>query len=261
MPASRDTLRAEAAGADQTGPLRADLVRTGPEQGCPEQVGQPCPEQTGRPQRKDAARNHALLLDAARAVFAERGLDASLDDIAHRAGLGVGTAYRHFANKQEVAAALFAQAIDQFVVDAEQALTIEDPWQALVTFFENAATRQATDRGLHEVLIGVHRIEDIGHIRERLGPLLIELIERAKRAGVLRTDVEVTDTGVVFCMLGVVYDMGATVAPQLWRRYLALILDGLRAGDRPPLPGPALTDPELDEAMAAVKGHGGCLRG
>jgi AcrR family transcriptional regulator len=211
----------------------------------------------GGARRKDAARNHALLLDAARAVFAERGLDASLDGIAHRAGLGVGTAYRHFANKQEVAAALFAQAIDQFVADTEQALTIEDPWQALVTFFETAATRQATDRGLHEVLNGVHRIEDIGHSRERIAPLLTELFGRAQRAGVLRADADATDTGVVFCMLGVVYDMGATMAPELWRRYLALILDGLRAGDRPPLPGPALTETQLDAAMAAVKDHVG----
>ena len=65
-----------------------------------------------RPLRKDAARNRALLLDAAREVFAERGLEASLDDIARHAGLGVGTAYRHFSNKYELAQAIFAEAID-----------------------------------------------------------------------------------------------------------------------------------------------------
>ena len=68
-----------------------------------------------RPLRKDAVRNRALLVAAAREVFAERGLDASLDDVAHRAGLGVGTAYRHFANKYELARAIFGEAIDEIV--------------------------------------------------------------------------------------------------------------------------------------------------
>ena len=82
--------------------------------------------------RKDAARNRGLLIDAAREVFAQRGLEASLDDVAHRAGLGVGTAYRHFANKYELAGAILQHAVDEIVAHAEHALTVEDPWQALV---------------------------------------------------------------------------------------------------------------------------------
>src|SRR6187431_2289167 len=87
--------------------------------------------------RKDVARNRALLLEAARVVFAERGLDATLDDIAKEAGVGVGTAYRHFANKQEIAAEVLAASSGDMVTDAESALLIEDPWLAIVTFFES----------------------------------------------------------------------------------------------------------------------------
>src|ERR1700761_5574319 len=89
-----------------------------------------------RPLRKDAARNRELLIEAAREVFARRGLEASLDDVAHHAGLGVGTAYRHFANKYELATALMQQTIDTIVASAEQALQADDPWVGLTDFLE-----------------------------------------------------------------------------------------------------------------------------
>src|ERR1700761_4071147 len=101
--------------------------------------------EASRPLRKDAARNRAALLEAARVVFAERGLDASLDDIARQAGLGVGTAYRHFAKKPAVIAGIFDQAIDEVLATADAARAIEDPCLALATFFEAAATSQAKD--------------------------------------------------------------------------------------------------------------------
>ena len=110
--------------------------------------------------RKDASRNRALLVDAAREVFAERGLGATLDDIAERAGVGTGTAYRHFRNKQEIAAEVLADATQQIVTDAEDALAIKDPWQAIVTFFETTAERQAADRGLYQTLAGQGSVDD-----------------------------------------------------------------------------------------------------
>ncbi|MCU1657566.1 MAG: TetR family transcriptional regulator [Pseudonocardiales bacterium] len=211
-------------------------------------------EKVARTLRKDAARNRALLLEAARDVFAERGLDASLDDIAHRAGLGVGTAYRHFAKKQEIAEALFASVLDQVLAEIEHALTVDDPWEALVTFFEAAAASQAKDRGLHQVLVGTYTIEDMSPIRERLTASLVILFDRAKAAGVLRKDVEVTDVGAIFTMLGPVYDMSVAISSPVWRRYLALLLDGLRAVDQPPLPWPSLTEAEFNAAIATIKG-------
>jgi AcrR family transcriptional regulator len=207
---------------------------------------------TVRPIRKDALRNRALLLEAARTVFAERGLEASLDDIAHAAGLGVGTAYRHFANKQELAGALFDQAIDDLIATVEAALSVEDPWLALAGFFESAATSQAKDRGLHEVIMGsVPHDHDV--LRRRFAPPMQLLFDRARAAGVIRPDLTISDAAVVFAMLGAAYELHGPSSPESWRRYLALLLDGMRATDREPLPVPPLSDDDIDAAMAAIK--------
>jgi AcrR family transcriptional regulator len=213
-------------------------------------------EAPSRPLRKDAARNRELLLEAAREVFAERGLEASLDDVAHRAGVGVGTAYRHFANKQELAAALFADTIDKMVAEAEAAIEIEDPWESLVAFFEGSALRQANDRGLHELLMGykeANHAREAQNVLERLTPTITAMFERARNAGVLRPDVEATDSAAIFAMLGTTFAMSSATHPDLWRRYLTILLDGIRATDRGPLPSRALTFDEVESAMSAAK--------
>jgi AcrR family transcriptional regulator len=202
---------------------------------------------TSRPLRKDAARNRALLLSAGREVFAERGLEASLDDVAHRAGLGVGTAYRHFPNKHELARAIFAQAVEDIVDLAHRCAAAEDPWQGIVAFLEGAAAAQTKDRGLREVLSGVHDPEDLDEINARLAGPLGELVTRAKAAGALRACVEATDLGLIVLMLCTVTDVAGDIAPQLWRRYLALLLDGLRSG--PDIAEPAISVAQLRTAM------------
>jgi AcrR family transcriptional regulator len=172
--------------------------------------------------------------------------------------LGIGTAYRHFENKQQLAEALFSKAIAEIVADAEQALTIADPWQAFVAFFTAAAERQAKDRGLFQALVGRYRLEDCVDIREQLDEPVSRLYDQAIAAGVLRPEAVPTDTGVIFSMLGVVYEMSSASSPELWRRYLALILDGLRASAADPLPVQALTQEELQSAIADQKSR---LRG
>ncbi|MGI8679193.1 MAG: TetR/AcrR family transcriptional regulator [Jatrophihabitans sp.] len=205
----------------------------------------------GRPLRKDAVRNRQLLLDAGREVFAERGLDASLDDIAHRAGVGVGTAYRHFGNKHELAKAIFDTAVDGIVALAETALRSEDAWAGIVAFLEGAASAQAADRGLRDVLMGVHDEEQMEQLNSRLTVLLGELVERAKHAGSMRADAEVSDIGIVVMMLCTVADLAGDVAPDLWRRYLPMLLDGLRPGTT--LPVAPLPEAVLRKAMATHK--------
>ena len=204
-----------------------------------------------RPLRKDAARNRALLIQAGREVFAERGLEASLDDVAHHAGLGVGTAYRHFANKHELARAIFTEAVDEIVQTARLAAQLDDPWQGIVTFMEKAAEAQTTDRGLREVLMGVHDSAEMERINEIISPLLTDLVERAKAAGTVRDEVDSTDVGVAVIMLCTVADVTGDVAPDLWRRYLPMLLDGLRAGSA--LPVPALSPEEFRQAMVSHK--------
>jgi AcrR family transcriptional regulator len=188
-----------------------------------------------RAKRKDAALNNERLVQAARDVFARKGLSATLEDIAQHAGVGVGTVYRNFASKREIVETLYDAAIDSALADVQTALEIEDPWLAIVTFFEVTAASQAQDRGLCESILGRGGGPNQQTI-EKLVAALTPLFTRASKAGVLREGVSVTDVGPIFAMLSVVYPM----SPTLWRRYLGLLLDGLRAGDWPPLPVPAL---------------------
>jgi AcrR family transcriptional regulator len=205
-----------------------------------------------RPLRKDAARNRELLIESARVVFARRGLDASLDEVAHHAGLGVGTAYRHFANKYELASALMQQTIDTIVASAESAVDAADPWDGLVSFLDAALAAQTVDRGLREVLMGVHDAQKMEQVHDRLIGPMNELMLRAQRAGVVRADADTTDLGFVIGMLCTVADMAGDEAPQLWRRYLAVFMDGLRPGGTP-LTTPPLGEQQFREAMATHK--------
>jgi AcrR family transcriptional regulator len=202
--------------------------------------------------RRDAARNRELLIDAAREVFAQRGLEASLDDIAHHAGLGVGTAYRHFANKWELATALIEQAVDEIVALAERALTLDDPWAGLVAFLEGALEVQAKDRGLREVITGVYDAEQLDRIHDRMSGIVSELFTRGQNLGVIRADADPTDVGFVMTMICSVVEVAGDMNPDVWRRYLAMCLEGLKPA-AVALPVAALSDPDFRKAMATHK--------
>jgi AcrR family transcriptional regulator len=205
-----------------------------------------------KPVRKDVARNRALLIESAKAVFAEQGLDATLDDIAKHAGVGTGTAYRHFPNKQAIAAEVLGQASESMTQDAIDALEIADPWLAITTFFETIIGRAAVNRGLHESL-AIPRAPHEVLVRQQLVDSVTTLFARAKAAGVIRADADPTDAGAVLAMLVPVFDMGAVTSTELWRRYLALLLDGLRATDRPALPVEAMPVASIGAALSATK--------
>jgi|SRR4051794_2309526 len=202
--------------------------------------------------RKDAARNRELLLVAAREVFAERGLDASLDDVARRAGVGVGTAYRHFANKYELAGAIFSEEVAEIAALAETSATADDPWQGLVDFLERTLEAQTVNRGLREVLMGVHDAAQEEEVHGLMSGPIITLVRRAQDAGEVRADADATDLGMVLIMLCVVADVAADADPHLWQRYLPIMLAGLRPGG-PDLPVPALADDVMRKAMSGHK--------
>src|SRR5215467_385638 len=107
-------------------------------------------EPAERPLRKDAERNRKRILHAAAEVFSERGLDATLDDVARRAGVGVGTVYRRFPDKQALVAELFTSRMDELAAAAEQACQARDPWEGLVSFLEYAAETMSGDLGLRQ---------------------------------------------------------------------------------------------------------------
>jgi AcrR family transcriptional regulator len=205
----------------------------------------------GRPLRKDAEANRSRLLRAAAELFAERGLQVTLNDIARRAGVGVGTAYRRFANKEEVIDALFEQRLEQVAAIGEHALAEPDPWRGLATYLEQILQLQLKDRGLTGIInhpsLGQHRLTEAG---ERIGPVLNRLVDRARQQGSLREDLAGTD--IVFLQLALDAIMNATrdVTPQLYRRYLAIFLDGIRAEAAGPLPFPAPTEEQTQQVLS-----------
>ena len=192
------------------------------------------------PLRRDAELNRRRLLAAAREVFRNRGLAATLDDVARHAGLGVGTAYRHFANKEELVDAVFEDMIDRVEACAREAATDPDPWHGLATSLEKVCELQAHDRGLREVMLGTGKAaQRRALVDRRIKPLVDPLIDRAKEQGALRADVEPLDLPMIQLMVGAVTDQ--TGEPDLWRRYLRMLLDGMRTrpdGTEPLPPGP-----------------------
>jgi len=207
-----------------------------------------------RPLRADAARNRARLLAAAHAVFAERGLDATMDEVARRAGVGVGTAYRRFRNRDDLIAALFEERLEEFMRILDDALADADPWRGLSGFLERSMEMQAEDRGFKELLLqSAEGRERMRRFRAQIRPLVEALLRRAQDAGELRADVDGRDVLLVSLMVGAVADFTYDIEPQLWRRSLTLLLDGLRT--RRPDPSPLTVCPldveQADRAMAA----------
>jgi AcrR family transcriptional regulator len=205
-----------------------------------------------RPLRADAARNRARLLAAAKEVFAARGLDATMDEVARRAGVGVGTAYRRFRNRDDLIAALFEERLDEFMGLLDESLGDDDPWHGLCAFLEGSMEMQAADRGFKELLLqSAEGRERMRRFRAHIRPLVAELVRRAREAGALRADVVEDDVLLVSLMTGAVAEFASDVDPQLWRRSLALLLDGLRATGASPLPVGPLDADQADRAMAA----------
>jgi AcrR family transcriptional regulator len=205
-----------------------------------------------RPLRRDAERNRQRILTAARELFAERGLEVTLDDIARHAELGVGTVYRRFPGREHLVEALFEQEIDKIATYAEEAAGQADAWQGLVDFLTYTAEALSIDRGLQEIMVSTAYGRDrVARARERLIPIIARLVARARDDGQLRDDIVPADVAVIQLMLGAAAEYSQHVQPQLWRRYFAILLDGLRPHrDLPtPLPEPALDETALDEAM------------
>jgi AcrR family transcriptional regulator len=179
-----------------------------------------------KPLRADARRNRAKVLEAARAVFAEQGREAQIDDVARRADVGVGTVYRHFPTKEALIGALVEDALTRIADEAACALENEDAWDAFERLLWRGAEIMAADRALTEVIQddrgGPREVEVV--LRDRMA----EVMRRAQAAGRLRADATVDDIPMLMCGIG-----SATVkehpSPEAWRRHLSIIVDGLRA--------------------------------
>lgn len=207
--------------------------------------------------RADAARNQQRIVAAARELFADHGLEITLDDVAERAGVGVGTVYRRFANKKELIAEVFDQHVKDFADAADVALGNPDAWLGLVEFFESACKHLATNRGFGEVMFELE--EDparFAELRDRIHPSVTAIIDRARDAGAVGTDIATTDFFALIHMVNSLAEFAGPVNSEVWQRYMAIALNGVRtdAVPRRPLLVPPMTNEEVEQAKAA-----GCL--
>jgi AcrR family transcriptional regulator len=183
----------------------------------------------GRPLRADARRNRERVLEAARACFAQHGLDAQVDDIARAAKVGVGTVYRHFPTKEALIEALMVDSFQMIAAQATVALEIEDPWEAFASVLRRGAEIMAADRALSEVFASIPgAMAQAMPTVEGLQESMELIMGRAQEAGVLREDAMLDDVPMIMCGIG-----SATKkehrCPASWRRHLGIVLDGLRA--------------------------------
>jgi AcrR family transcriptional regulator len=189
--------------------------------------------------RADAARNRRSVLGAARSLFAERGLDVGMDEIAERAGVGVGTVYRHYPSKAQLADAVFEEVLDEVAALAADALADADAWHGFESFLLRVSARTAVNRGLRGALrTRARESEQLSASWERATDGIERLVLRAQAEGAMRADVGLADVRALLRGAGEVAEMAAGGAPELLARHLHLVLDGLRAKAATPMPAP-----------------------
>lgn len=199
-----------------------------------------------KPLRKDAQRNRDLLVEAARRLYAVRGLDVALEEIAKSAGVSIGTLYNHFPQRADLVNAVFADRPETVARIAEHALSLDDAWAGLTHFVERICELQAADRGYNE-LASRHPAPTEAHAHGY--ELMTRIIDRAKESGALRADFTLEDLAFVTWGIARTVEATAQVRPELWRRHLALLFDGMRASAAAPLPGSPLRPEELARLM------------
>src|SRR4051794_6887338 len=204
-----------------------------------------------RPLRADAERNRQRIVSAAKTLFAERGVDVPVEDIAAAAGVGIGTFYRRFPDRESLVDAVFDSKLEHVIRATREALEIEDPWEAFRTYVLTVARMHARDRGLKDVLLCSARGQDrVAGFRERIRPLAAELLERAKAAGALREDVTAYDIPMIHQAVSAIADISGDVSPEYFERTLTLLIDGLARERAAPTAMPA--DPLDDDQFTTI---------
>lgn len=203
-----------------------------------------------RPLRADAARNRALILETARTLFAEKGMGVGLEEIARRAGVGVGTVYRRFPDKEQLIAELFEERMNEVAAGVEEAAAEPDPLTAVRALMTGLHERLAADRTLRELLFASEQ-DRFPALQARIRPLANVVVRRAQAAGVVRPDVVETDFQLLGLMIGAAADATRAHRPDAWRRYSELMLRGMLV----PEAAAQLSTPPLseDEALLAMR--------
>jgi AcrR family transcriptional regulator len=186
--------------------------------------------------RAEAARNDERILESARAVFvADPG--APISAVAAHAGVGVGALYRRYPSKEELLRRLCADGLRRFIAAAEAALADRgDPWEAFAGFLRRCV--DADTNSLTQRLAGTFTpTDELYREAGRAQGLLSALFERTRAAGAIRADLEVDDVGLLLEQIAAVRIGDARRTNELRHRYLALVLDAMRAPGAEPLPG------------------------
>jgi AcrR family transcriptional regulator len=199
--------------------------------------------------RADARRNRDQILVAAREIFAERGADVPMEEIARRASVGVGTLYRRFVDREALIRAVFRDTF-QAVADETRAALAEEPtaWDALMRIMRQSAWLHVSVQAKSPRVTAVVRAdEETSRVRDELLDVLDQVVRRAQEEGTLRRDVGVGDLAMLF--ISVVHQTQAVtrdVAGLVPGRVLAIMMDGLRAPAPGELPGRPLTRTDLE---------------
>lgn len=189
--------------------------------------------------RVDAERNRQRIVAAAREVFAELGLEVPMEDIAKRAGVGVGTLYRRYPTRADLIAAAFEVKMAAYAEAARQALAEPDPWRGFCGYVEQICAMQAGDRGFTTVLtMTFPTAKQFEADRARAFADFTTLVERAKGAGKLRADFVTEDMPMFLMANAGVLTATADAAPDTWRRLVGYLIQACAAPAAQPLPDP-----------------------
>jgi len=202
---------------------------------------------TERLLRADARRNRELVLAAAEAVFAEQGQRAQVDEVARRAGVGVGTVCRNFPTKQALVEAVLEAMFESLLADAEAALMETDAGVAFEHFFRALADFQARHRVVAEAMATeVDLPAQAQPTKQALRRAMARLVANAQACGAIRSDIGPVDVTMLFGAVAHTTALAGELQPVLRQRYLSIILDGLRPVDGRCLPGKPLDFAQLD---------------
>jgi len=211
--------------------------------------------------RADATRNRDAILAAAKEVFAERGIEASLEEIAARAKVGIATLYRRFPSRQHLVAAALVDKVAAYAKAAEAALAMPDAWAGFCSYVTTICELQAGDRGLADLLsMTLPADEHVERLRRSAHDHLAALIDRAKAAGRLRDDFVSEDLLILLIANAALAAVTRAEAPGASQRLVALVLDAFGRTDAPaPLPVPPSTA-EMSSAMCSLARERGCMQ-
>lgn len=200
-----------------------------------------------RRQRADAERNRRALIDAAIEVFGSRGLDATVAEIAHRAGVGQGTAFRHFPTKEHLIAAIVRDVLDRITAKAVELLDEPDPLVALRELMHAGSAMMVGNHGFKDATANSPVLEEpeVEEAHERLLAITAQLLSRAQEAGRVRTDLTPEDIPLLLCAISATDLPGRDGQTALWERYFAIVFAGLCIEPAGALPATAPTQDDL----------------